>query len=290
MEINNPNHNHPPNATMAFGATLSKARKSKQISIEDAAAELFILKRHLQALEEEDFEALPQAAFARGFAINYAKFLGVDPHQVAASFDAVYPEQLKAQSQHDVQSPLQPMGTLHRDSRNKIRFNPLLVLAVIAVVVLAVFLLRTITGATEDGQSAELNQDDISLLDQEQGASLSHTTVSGSGVAFTPSTANTGTSAGTNSVAFSNSDSTVNASTATLDFWVKANTNITVEDATGNNLMTGQQLRGGYQLRGQPPFKISIDKVNNVSLNLNQQPIAIKQYANNNQASFSVAP
>ena len=83
-----PSSNQSYNAQGSFGSMLQQARKSKQLTLDDAAKELFILKRHLQALENENFSDMPQAAFARGFAINYAKFLGLDPTKVAASFDA----------------------------------------------------------------------------------------------------------------------------------------------------------------------------------------------------------
>lgn len=76
MEVTNqtpPNQTTSPNS---FGAQLSEARKKQNITLEEVAGELYILKRHLQALEAEDFAALPQAAFARGFAVNYAKYLG----------------------------------------------------------------------------------------------------------------------------------------------------------------------------------------------------------------------
>ena len=69
-----PSSNTQSNAQGSFGAMLQQARKTKQVSLEEAAAELFILKRHLQALENENFADLPQAAFARGFAIGRSCF------------------------------------------------------------------------------------------------------------------------------------------------------------------------------------------------------------------------
>ena len=98
MEMTTPSSNTQSNTQGSFGAMLQQARKTKQVSLEEAAAELFILKRHLKALEDENFADLPQAAFARGFAINYAKFLGLDPVKVASSFDAAYPNELKPYS------------------------------------------------------------------------------------------------------------------------------------------------------------------------------------------------
>ena len=90
-----PSLNTQLNAQNSFGAMLQQARNTQQISLETAAAELFILKRHLQALENENFSELPQVAFARGFAINYAKYLRLDPNTVASAFDAAYPNELK---------------------------------------------------------------------------------------------------------------------------------------------------------------------------------------------------
>ena len=91
MEMTTPSSNTQSNAQGSFGAMLQQARKTKQVSLDEAAAELFILKRHLEALENENFAELPQAAFARGFAINYAKYLGLDSAKIANSLDAAYP-------------------------------------------------------------------------------------------------------------------------------------------------------------------------------------------------------
>lgn len=57
-----PSSNNQSNAQGSFGAMLQQARKTKKISLEEAAAELFILKRHLQALENENFSEMPQVA------------------------------------------------------------------------------------------------------------------------------------------------------------------------------------------------------------------------------------
>ena len=100
----------------SFGATLKLAREQKNRTLDEAADHLYILKRHLQALEAEDFEALPQMTFARGFAINYAKYLGLDPAAIVKSFDSVYPEHLKTNGSN-IKTPLKPLGTLQRDSR-----------------------------------------------------------------------------------------------------------------------------------------------------------------------------
>ncbi len=268
-----PSQNTHSNAQGSFGAMLQQARKVKQVSLEDAASELFILKRHLQALENEDFTVLPQAAFARGFAINYAKYLGLDPVRIASSFDAAYPNELKSRTAGNIQSPLRPMGTLQRDTHNRIRFNPLLIAAVIGVIILAIFLFRMVSNASKENTEQPVSTaEDISAVEQAQGAAINADVT---GVSASGSALNLGGD---------------NVATATLDVKLTDAAVVTISDATGSSLITGSQNAGDYQLSGTPPFNVQIDNINNVSLMLNQKAVALNSYAKGNQASFELAP
>lgn len=62
--------------TQLLGQRFKQAREKKGLSIDDVAAKTFILKSHLRALEANDFDALPQPTFARGFATTYGRFFG----------------------------------------------------------------------------------------------------------------------------------------------------------------------------------------------------------------------
>lgn len=303
MEITNPTPNAQSKNSQitppaSFGAMLLQAREAKNLSLEEAAAELFILKRHLQALEQENFHALPQVTFARGFAINYAKYLGLDPHAVADSFDAAYPSELRSKAVGDIESPLRPMGTLQREGRAKIRFNPLLLLAVIGVIALAVFLLRMVTNASEETVEPTQAIETISPAEQAEGAYVPAAAASGVAIGNNNAAGGNNTAANASGSALDASGSaldltasaTSTADGSTLDFWVKDNTEITVTDANGNSLMSGVQSRGGYKLSGQAPFQIQVNDVANVDLNLNQQIVDLSKFATNNKASFTLAP
>lgn len=312
MEINNrtsltPKHSDTiKSATDSFGQQLKQARVSKDLSLDDVAGELFILKRHLEAIESESFSELPQLAFARGFVVNYAKFLDLDPEQIAESFNRAYPDNLKKKSVNDIESPLRPMGTLQREGRRSIRFNPLLVIGLVALIALAVFLIRTVTSAEDasavKGNSAALG-DDLSDTEQTAGAALSTGSAvdldsSGSALNLNNGESNVEKNAeanGTNTSGNTNNDDqaasqTVNADEANLEFWIMGNTNVNVTDADGNRLLTGQQTRGAYNLSGKPPFKVQIDNVSRVTLNLNKQPIQLNKFAKDNKADFTLAP
>ncbi len=271
--MNNPSSNHQSNVQGSFGAMLQQARKAKQLSLEDVAGELFILTRHLQALENEDFVELPQAAFSRGFAINYAKFLGLDPVRIAASFDTAYPNELKAKSVNNIESPLQPMGTLQRDTHSRIRFNPLLIIAVVGLIILAVFLFRMVTNASKDNQEPTPIVEDLSASEQAQGAAMSNQSdsVGASGSAL-------------------NLGSNDSMSNATLEVNITDSATVSITDASGNSLMSGSQSSGSYKLSGTPPFDIQIDNVDNVSLLLNQESVALDPYTTGKKAIFALSP
>ena len=50
-----------------IGVELRDARIARGVTLDDAQRATRISRRYLQALEDEDFEALPAPVFARGF-------------------------------------------------------------------------------------------------------------------------------------------------------------------------------------------------------------------------------
>jgi cytoskeleton protein RodZ len=64
----------------AIGSGLREARERRGLTLEQAAAATRIQARHLEALEEERLDRLPEPVYVRGFLREYALFLGLDPH------------------------------------------------------------------------------------------------------------------------------------------------------------------------------------------------------------------
>lgn len=60
-----------------FGAALRRRREELRLSLDDVAASTRIRKTYLQALEEENLQALPGAAYSIGFLRIYARQLGL---------------------------------------------------------------------------------------------------------------------------------------------------------------------------------------------------------------------
>jgi cytoskeleton protein RodZ len=82
------------------GQELAAAREARGLALADVAQQLKFAPRQLEALEQENFETLPGATFARGMVRSYARLLKLDPEplvqRVAARFEIPDSNQLAA--------------------------------------------------------------------------------------------------------------------------------------------------------------------------------------------------
>ena len=66
-----------------LGQYLKRERTLRQINLQEIADATKINIRVLKKLEEDDYAALPAPTFVKGFLKSYAKYLGLDPEDVA---------------------------------------------------------------------------------------------------------------------------------------------------------------------------------------------------------------
>lgn len=71
------------NAPMGVGGHLRAAREEKGLTLEQVAAETRISRRHLEHIEDGEFDKLAGRTYAVGFARTYAKVVGLDQEDVA---------------------------------------------------------------------------------------------------------------------------------------------------------------------------------------------------------------
>jgi cytoskeleton protein RodZ len=69
-----------------IGDTLSEARTRRRVDLEEVQAATGIRPRYLEAIEQEDWDALPEEFYARSFIRKYAVFLGVDPEPLVDEY------------------------------------------------------------------------------------------------------------------------------------------------------------------------------------------------------------
>lgn len=235
-----------------FGHRLKNARTAKGLTLEAVSSELNILKRYLQAFEEENFEAMPKFAFAKGFIANYAKYLGLDVSELVLAFDQAYPSNLRQEKVGDIKAPLVPMGTLHR-GRSKMRINPALIAGVVALIVLVLVLLKVISNALkDDGVDPQTQTTQMSQNDQAAGAAVT------------------------------------TASLATVEVRSKGDVNVVIADASGNVLLQGNQPRGKYTIQGAVPMKVEIDDPAQVDLSFNGSSVKLGEHIKDGKATLSL--
>jgi flagellar biosynthesis protein FlhG len=68
------------------GALLRRVRDARGIDLREIATKTKVSHAHLAAIEEEAFDQLPPLVYVRGFLVELAKYLRLDPAQVARTY------------------------------------------------------------------------------------------------------------------------------------------------------------------------------------------------------------
>jgi cytoskeleton protein RodZ len=69
-----------------IGTTLREARNRRKVDLSEVEAAIKIRVRYLQAMENEEWDALPGGAYTRGFIRTYASYLGLDGERLADDY------------------------------------------------------------------------------------------------------------------------------------------------------------------------------------------------------------
>jgi len=130
-----------------IGETLSSARRAQGVTLTEAEVATCIRAKRLEALEKDDWDALPNPAYVKGYIISYAKFLGLDPNplleQFRKDFGFAQPPSEQLVPREQVVAP--------RDQAHAIPFRAVAaVIAVIAVGVLVVWGIGRLVSGPEE--------------------------------------------------------------------------------------------------------------------------------------------
>jgi cytoskeleton protein RodZ len=111
-----------------IGATLREARVRKRLTLQQVEDDTKIRVKYLQAMENEEFDALPGATYAKGFLRGYATYLGLDPEIILDEY----------RSRHRPPADKGPFsGSSTLRPRQHRRRSGLAFVAVVAVLILA---------------------------------------------------------------------------------------------------------------------------------------------------------
>jgi cytoskeletal protein RodZ len=80
----------------SIGARLRQARELRRLTVEQVSETTKLRTHYLQALENDDYSAIPSAAQARGFLRLYASFLELDVAALLPTLEPAAPETVEA--------------------------------------------------------------------------------------------------------------------------------------------------------------------------------------------------
>jgi Helix-turn-helix domain len=133
---------------MRIGNVLQDARRRAGLDMRTVEEQTKIRVKYLRALEGEDWEALPSAAYAKGFLRTYAQLLGLDAEALVDEF--------RRQVEPDRGTSIYPLGDQVLESRRRPGGRPngprriWLLLAAAAVAIAAALLVIGLTGSDDD--------------------------------------------------------------------------------------------------------------------------------------------
>lgn len=239
------------------GEYLRHVRLNKKAELVDISKVLNIPLRTLEALEKDDYNALPEAAFIKGYYRVYARHLDVDASTIIQRFDEIYQNETGVQANHGLKdSPIKIMGKLPGSNSNRNRLWMKRIGLLILVVLIGWIGFTTLQNWS---QKKKATSDDAA-----------------SNVSA-PS-----------SVQVLSVDQNQAASGDKLELKISRPTTLNIVDSTGKVLATGRQS-DNLVLNGQSPFQIQLDDAKAVSLNLNGEAISLSPYTVNDKADFRLS-
>lgn len=73
-----------------IGSILQKTRVQQERTLQEVSSALHIKTEYLEALEQDAYERIPGAVFAKGFIRNYGNYLGLDGTGLVQAYKTSY--------------------------------------------------------------------------------------------------------------------------------------------------------------------------------------------------------
>lgn len=232
------------------GEYLRQVRINQKRDLADVAKALNIPEKTLTALEQDDYKALPEATFIKGYYRSYAKFLQVDASNIIQRFDEIYANDTGLMANHALDnSPIKIMGKLPGSNRDRNKKWLKRAAISVAVLVLLWALIAALKSRSDDQEPVPAE------------AAVQVLSMDGSTIATT-------------------------GDQLALSF--NRPTSVHIVDSTGKVLLTGRQATA-TTVSGEAPFQIRLDDATAVSLNLNNENISLSPYTVNGKAEFRLS-
>lgn len=292
-----------------IGPALVAARENLSLGAEDISTRLRLSLRQVQALENDDFAALPEAVITRGFIRNYARLVNID----AAPLLRVYSQYVPVQDKQAISIPSENIvisGEAGMSWRPYVWFGILLVVLLAGWVLYVDFFQKpdASAGLPEAPIAATLGNEGVASDEHvvENLASPDPMPPAASEAPAAPLQPVPAPTTGTQSQAESSvptaqpapapqaaaSDSAQAqpaAGDARLKFSVNEATWISIADGSGKQIVNKTLAANSEEvIAGRPPFRIVIGNTTGTKLEYNNNPVDLGPYTKVNVARLTL--
>ncbi len=138
---------------LSLGAQLASKREQLGWSVPDVASHLKLAPRQIDAIEADNYAALPTMVMTRGFIRSYAKLLGLDAAALLATISPAVASQPAASPIHSQLSTPFSESPFHLMGRSKFAYKWLVVLAVLLLLLAVAIRMDVVPGLQNAIQS-----------------------------------------------------------------------------------------------------------------------------------------
>ncbi|WP_211451324.1 RodZ domain-containing protein [Collimonas antrihumi] len=138
---------------LSLGAQLASKREQLGWSVPDVASHLKLAPRQIDAIEADNYAALPTMVMTRGFIRSYAKLLGLDATALLATISPAVAAQPVASPIHSQLSTPFSESPFHLMGRSKFAYKWLVVLAVLLLLLAVAIRMDAVPGLQNAIQS-----------------------------------------------------------------------------------------------------------------------------------------
>lgn len=263
----------------SVGAALKAAREAAGLSLGEVADRLKLSLKQLEAIEADRFEALPGAAFVRGFVRNYARFLGLDAVPLMARLEERFPSSVKEVANLSKEVEAASVVSEPEETSGLLGKRAILLVLVVVLAAGAFWFARPGSEPAKD----EAKQDLAPMLTEQSTASApveAEPVKDASAAVTTPASVPAPAAKPAPAVAAAPASAPVSAPPTagggTVKLIAKQDAWVSVIDGSGKKLVF-ETLKAGAakEVVGQPPFKLTVGNATQVDVSFNGQPVVM---------------
>lgn len=277
-------------ASFKPGLRLKKARELRGLSVDQVVAELRLSRRIVEGMESDDYSALPEPAFVRGYMRRYAQLVKLSPDDIAARFDETYAADV-ATPEPDARprNPVQLLGDIARPRMRLSRLLPWVSFAVVVLFVIGFFWSRH--GGSGPGAVAVDTPASAPVVTPVSEAAV-HVPAAPEATAVDVLPAPSGPAVlplpvGSGAVA---PPAAVSAGPDKIRIVLSEDSWLSVRDAGGRSLVNALHKRGDtLDVSGAAPFAVNVGNAAGVTMTINGKAVDLAPHTRGAVATLSVA-